>query len=87
MLETRHSQIEFLGKDGFQWFIAQVAPDKYWRDKHNQNFENGFRAKIRIIGYHPDDDTIPDNDLPWAHFLCAAQFGSGNMDSGTSFQV
>ncbi len=87
MLETRHSQIEFLGKDGFQWFIAQVAPDKYWRDKHNQNFENGFRAKIRIMGYHPDDDTIPDNDLPWAHFLCAAQFGSGNMDSGTSFQV
>ena len=87
MLETRHSQIEFLGKDGFQWFIAQVAPDKYWRDKHNQNFENGFRAKIRIIGYHPDDDTIPDNDLPWAHFLCSAQLGSGNQDSGTGFQI
>ena len=87
MLETRHSQIEFLGKDGFQWFIAQVAPDKYWRDKHNQNFENGFRAKIRIIGYHPDDDTISDNDLPWAHFLCSAQLGSGNQDSGTGFQI
>ena len=53
MLETRHANIEFFGKDGFQWFIAQVAPDKVWRTENNQNFDNGFRAKIRILGYHP----------------------------------
>ena len=87
MLETRHSPIEFLGKDGFQWFIAQVAPDKSWRDKNNQNFNNGFRAKIRILGYHPADDTIPDDKLPWAHFLVSPQFGSGNQDTGTGFMV
>ena len=90
MLETRHS-IEFLGKDGFQWFIAQVAPDKVWRTDNNQNFDNGFRAKIRILGYHPSDSEgeggISDEDLPWAHFLVSPQFGAGNNDTGTSFAL
>lgn len=91
MLETRHSNVEFLGKDGFQWFIAQVAPDKVWRDKNNQNFDNGFRAKIRILGYHPgeseDEGGISDENLPWAHFLVSPQFGAGNNCTGTSFAL
>ena len=91
MLETRHSNVEFLGKDGFQWFIAQVAPDKVWRDKNNQNFDNGFRAKIRILGYHPGESEkeggISDENLPWAHFLVSPQFGAGNNCTGTSFAL
>ena len=91
MLETRHSNIEFLGKDGFQWFIAQVAPDKVWRDENNQKFDNGFRAKIRILGYHPgeseDEGGISDENLPWAHFLVSPQFGAGNNNTGTSFAL
>jgi hypothetical protein len=91
MLETRHANIEFLGKDGFQWFIAQVAPDKVWRTENNQNFNNGFRAKIRILGYHPGENTeeggISDEDLPWAHFLVSPQFGAGNFNGGTSFAL
>ncbi len=89
MLETRHANIEFFGKDGFQWFIAQVAPDKVWRTENNQNFDNGFRAKIRILGYHPGENAqeggISDEDLPWAHFLVSPQFGAGNFNGGTSF--
>jgi len=91
MLETRHSNVEFLGKDGFHWFIAQVAPDKVWRDKNNQNFDNGFRAKIRILGHHPgeneDEGGISDENLPWAHFLVSPQFGAGNNYTGTSFAL
>ena len=91
MLETRQSNIEFLGKDGFQWFIAQVAPDKVWRTKNNQEFHNGFRAKIRILGYHPGENEkeggISDENLPWAHFLVAPQFGAGNNGTGTSFAL
>ena len=91
MLETRQSNIEFLGKDGFQWFIAQVAPDKVWRTKNNQEFHNGFRAKIRILGYHPgeseEEGGISDENLPWAHFLVAPQFGAGNNGTGTSFAL
>ncbi len=91
MLETRHSNIDFVGKDGFQWFIAQVAPDKVWRTENNQNFENGFRAKIRILGYHPGENEqeggISDENLPWAHFLVSPQFGAGNNNTGTSFAL
>ena len=91
MLETRHSNVEFFGKDGFQWFIAQVAPDKVWRDENNQNFDNGFRAKIRILGYHPGESEkeggISDENLPWAHFLVSPQFGAGNNNTGTSFAL
>ena len=91
MFETRNSNISFLGKDGFQWFIAQVAPDKYWRTEDNQNFDNGFRAKIRILGYHPGENEeeggISDENLPWAHFLVAPQFGAGNNGTGTSFAL
>ena len=91
MLETRSINSEFLGRDGFQWFIAQVAPDKVWRTEHNQNFRNGFRAKIRILGYHPGENEgeggISDEDLPWAHFLVSPQFGAGNNDTGTSFAL
>ena len=91
MLDTRQSNIEFLGKDGFQWFIGQVAPDKVWRTEHNQNFRNGFRAKIRILGYHPGEGDaeggISDENLPWAHFLVSPQFGAGNNNTGTSFAL
>jgi len=91
MLDTRHANIEFLGKDGFQWFIAQVAPDKVWRTENNQNFSNGFRAKIRILGYHPGENDeeggISDENLPWAHFLVSPQFGAGNNNTGTSFAL
>ena len=91
MLETRSINSEFLGRDGFQWFIGQVAPDKVWRTEHNQNFRNGFRAKIRILGYHPGENEgeggISDENLPWAHFLVSPQFGAGNNDTGTSFAL
>ena len=91
MLETRHSAIDFIGKDGFHWFLGQVTPDKAWRDKNNQNFQNGFRAKVRIFGHHPKageaEGGIDDVDLPWAHFLTPPNFGAGNNFGGTSFAL
>ena len=91
MLETRHSEIDFIGKDGFHWFIGQVVPDEAWRDKNNQNFDQGFRAKVRILGHHPGDSEgeggIDDKDLPWAHFLISPQFGAGHSYGGTGFAL
>ncbi len=91
MLATRHANIEFFGKDGFHWFIGQVVPDKSWRTENNQNFDNGFRAKVRILGHHPGESSeqggISDEDLPWAHFLVSPQFGAGNNYQGTSFAL
>ena len=91
MLEQSRSNINFSGKDGFHWFIGQVTADKAWRDKHNQNTNNGFRAKVRILGHHPSDNKkqggIDDKDLPWAHFLVPPSMGAGHNYSGTSFAV
>ena len=91
MLEQSNTKINFAGRDGFNWFIGQVTADAAWRDKNNQNFQNGFRAKVRILGVHPaeskDEGGIDDEDLPWAHFLVSPQFGAGHNWGGTSFAL
>ena len=91
MLETRHSEIDFIGRDGFHWFIGQVVPDKAWRDQNNQNNNQGFRAKVRILGHHPHQNEgeggISDENLPWAHFLISPQFGAGHYYGGTGFAL
>ena len=35
------------------------------------------RVKVRIVGYHPFDDTITEEDLPWAHVMSSPVTGSG----------
>lgn len=68
----------FIGKDSFRWFTGIVT--KY------KNTENGYRAKVRIIGHHPDQSSIvKDEDLPWAHVLVPLNFGSGEGGAGLSF--
>ena len=84
MLEQRISKVDFIGRDGFHWFIAQVTTDDNWRE---YSIENGYRAKIRILGHHPSDDTIPDSELPWAHFLVPPNLGGGNNMGGVSFSL
>ena len=59
MIDQSLGKTHFAGKDGFKWWIGQIAPPESWRDinaflsqkadhKHN-------RVKVRIIGYHPFD--------------------------------
>ena len=43
----------FVGKDGFNWWIGQVAPPKSWRDINMIQSQRDFvhnRVKVRIIG-------------------------------------
>ena len=82
MLEQRLSKIDFVGKDGFNWFLGQVTTDPDWRE---QCEEHGYRAKIRIVGVHTPDKEIPDSELPWAIFAPAPNFGLGNNYAGQSF--
>ncbi len=84
MLEQSLSKIDFIGKDGFKWFIGQVTTDSKWREKCEVN---GYRAKVRILGTHPPDKEIPDSELPWAVFLSAPNFGLGNNYGGQSFCI
>jgi hypothetical protein len=51
---------EFMGKDGFQWFVGVVE------DRQDPKFLG--RVRVRCLGYHTTDLTqLPTEDLPWAH--------------------
>ena len=84
MLETRLSKIDFIGQDGFHWFVGQVTPDPAWR---NFSEANGYRAKVRILGKHPQTAEVPDAELPWAHFALPPSMGTGKGFSGHSFFI
>jgi hypothetical protein len=77
----------FLGRDGFRWWIGQVAPIKAQGAQINGGGW-GNRHKVRIMGYHPFDNELPDNDLPWAQCLLptTAGTGAGNYATNTKIQ-
>ena len=82
MLEQSLINPNFVGKDGFRWFIGIVAKDI----KRSYDDGSGYKVKVRIIGYHPDSSSIlSDDELPWAHVLVPLNFGSGENGTGLSF--
>ena len=79
----------FIGKDGFVWWVGQVAPEKVWKDNYGDiSTESkkvwGQRYKVRIMGYHPYSLTeLSDEDLPWAQCLTAP----GNSGSQNTMET
>ena len=79
----------FVGKDGFNWWIGQIAPPEPWRkvnayQAQEQSYQHN-RVKVRIIGYHPFDCQgieLPDEDLPWADVMIPNHSGSGQASLG-----
>ena len=50
----------FMGKDGFQWFVGVV--------EDRQDPKHLGRVRVRCLGYHTEDIIkLPTRDLPWAH--------------------
>ena len=50
----------FMGKDGFQWFVGVVEDRK--------DPKTLGRVRVRCLGYHTEDlIKLPTKDLPWAH--------------------
>lgn len=86
MIEESLLKSNFVGKDGFIWWIGQVADPSVWRnDKTSLTNEKGetntsgwaYRCKVRIVGYHSfSKNELPDSDLPWAHVLTSAADGA-----------
>lgn len=81
MIEESLLKSNFIGKDGFTWWIGQVADPSVWRNEKTR-IDNGkdawgYRCKVRIIGYHSfDKKELKDEDLPWAHILTSAADGA-----------
>ena len=66
MIENSLMQSNFLGRDGFKWWVGQVAPEDAQGSQINGEGW-GNRVKVRILGYHPADDVeLPNKDLPCA---------------------
>jgi hypothetical protein len=85
MLEQSLINPNFLGRDGFRWFVGQVVAYQKSDVNENPDAKGGYRCKVRILGHHPSNNTIRDENLPWAHVLVPLNMGSGNANTGVSF--
>ena len=67
----------FVGRDGFVWWVGQIATEGSWI---NNTKEAGWgnRYKVRIMGYHPYSTAqLKDEDLPWALVMLPPGVGPG----------
>ena len=85
MIEEALLKSNYIGKDGFSWWIGQVAKKDTW-EKGSQFSNQGdwsARCKVRIVGYHSfDGDVLADDDLPWAQIMLDPSFGSAQGGIG-----
>jgi hypothetical protein len=86
MLDQSLLQSHFIGRDGFRWWIGQIAPEEVQKQLNKNGWGN--RLKVRIIGYHPEDETLLKNkDLPWAQVLLSTSDGTGASNYATNHKV
>ena len=84
MIEETLLKSNFIGRDGFRWWIGQIPPGESLGSQ-NKGEGWGNRFKVRILGYHPySKDDLPDEDLPWAGCLLPATSGTGSSNLAQS---
>lgn len=87
MIDESLLKSNFIGRDGFRWWIGQIPPIE---DMSGQVDGKGWgnRFKVRIIGYHPYSEAeLPNEDLPWAQCLIPTTAGSGAANVATGVQL
>ena len=70
-------QSSFVGRDGFRWWIGQIAPRQAQVTQNSTGDGWGNRYKVRIMGYHPFTEEVTDQDLPYAQVMLPVTAGSG----------
>jgi len=87
MIEESLLKSNFLGRDGFRWWVGQIPSE----ESHGGQINGagwGNRVKVRIIGYHPYSyEELPDDELPWAQCLLPTTTGTGAGNNSTSVKV
>jgi hypothetical protein len=74
----------FIGRDGFRWWIGQIPDVKSWEAQATGGGW-GNRYKVRIMGYHPYSTVeLSDDDLPWAGVLLPPGVGTGSANVSKS---
>ena len=88
------NKANFLGRDGFSWWIGQIADLKSSTadEVQLQANESGDplyynRVKVRIMGNHTGEgNQLEDKNLPWAHIMIPSGEPNGTLGSGKSHQ-
>lgn len=87
MIEEPLLKSNFIGRDGFRWWIGQIPSIESWADQADGKGW-GNRFKVRILGYHPyDTSRLSDEDLPWAGVMMPVTSGSGAANFSESVSV
>lgn len=87
MLDQSLIKSNFIGKDGFIWWIGQIPPE----DTHKGQINGGGwgnRYKVRILGYDsPNPSDLTDDDVRWAQVMLPTTAGSGAANQSTSVAI
>lgn len=87
MIDESLIKSNFVGRDGFRWWIGQIPPASAQGGQVN-GAGWGNRFKVRIMGYHPYNTTeLPDEDLPWAQCLLPTTTGTGAGNNATNVKI
>ena len=87
MIDESLLKSNFIGRDGFRWWIGQVAPEGAQGEQINGGGW-GNRRKVRIMGYHPYDTMeLPNEDLPWAQCMLPTTTGTGAGNNATNVKI
>lgn len=93
MIEQGLFKRHFVGRDGFIWWIGQIASEESWKDNipgvpvgSNDDIQGfGERYRVRIMGYHTADiNKIADDELPWGYVMYPTTAGTGGRSGGQS---
>ena len=97
MIDQGFLKSHFVGRDGFVWWIGQVAPKDTWKNnfgtgdlKDQPTINSGFgeRYRVRIMGYHTaNKEDLPDNELPFATIMYPVTAGSGSGGASQSSNI
>ena len=94
MLDQGLFKNHFVGRDGFIWWIGQIADENTWKANipgfpaptnaptEGEPIGFGERYKVRIMGYHTAvPSELTDEDLPWATVMYPVTAGGGGRGS------
>ena len=90
MIDESLLKSNFIGRDGFRWWIGQIPPVEAWDGQANKEDGEGWgnRYKVRILGYHPYSKAdLSDDDLPWAGVVIPPTAGTGAANYAQSVRI
>lgn len=87
MLEQSLVKSNFIGRDGFIWWIGQIQPEKSQGGQIN-GAGWGNRYKVRILGYDsPKASTLKEDDARWAQVMLPTTAGSGAANQSSTVAI